>query len=167
MTRPTDDNDLEAMAVKFSHAAEASYFLSDGYYRRTAAMLRACKGRVRVKPGEIERSVWSAMKWATENNPGFDGVPEYTDRGNSFAETECRAAAARILAALEPAPDHAEWNAAIEAAMDACTKVIKSYDVMDETGTKYLPMKTQKAAKGMVSIAREDIGKLKKGQTND
>ena len=51
--------------------------------------------------------------------------------------------------------------------MDACTNVIKSYDVMDETGTKYLPMKTQKAAKGMVSIAREDIGKLKKGQTNE
>jgi hypothetical protein len=53
-----------------------------------------------VKPGEIERAVWSAMIWAASNNQGFEGVPEYTDRGNSFAETEARRAAARILAAL-------------------------------------------------------------------
>ena len=59
--------------------------------------------RVTVKPGEIERAVWSAMIWAASNNAGFNGVPEYTDRGNSFAEDEARRAAARILAALLPA----------------------------------------------------------------
>ena len=53
-----------------------------------------------VKPGEIERIVWSAMVWAREN-PGPDEVPEYTDRGNSFAEGECRAAVRRILEALQ------------------------------------------------------------------
>lgn len=54
-----------------------------------------------VKPGQIERAIWSAMMWAAENNPGFNGVPEYTDGGNSFAEVECRAAAARVLAAID------------------------------------------------------------------
>jgi len=56
---------------------------------------------VTVKPGVIERAVWSAMIWAASNNAGFEGVPEYTDRGNSFAEDEARHAAARILSALE------------------------------------------------------------------
>jgi hypothetical protein len=54
------------------------------------------------KPGEIERAVWSAMIWAAANNPGFDGCPEYTDRGNSFAEDEARRTANRIRAL--PAP---------------------------------------------------------------
>ncbi len=62
---------------------------------------------VRAKPGEIERAVWSAMIWAASNNPGFDELPEYTDGGNSFAEDEARAAARRIIAAID-APDVAE-----------------------------------------------------------
>lgn len=59
---------------------------------------------VTVKPGEIERAVWSAMIWAAANNPGFNGLPEYTDGGNSFAEDEARAASARIRASLDVAP---------------------------------------------------------------
>ena len=42
--KPTDD-ELEAQAMKFSQAAELSCFLSNDEYRRTAAMLRTCKGR--------------------------------------------------------------------------------------------------------------------------
>jgi hypothetical protein len=49
---------------------------------------------------------------------------------------------------------------AIEACADKCTDVIRNYDVMDATGEKYAPLKTQKAAKGMVSVAREDIRAL-------
>lgn len=77
-----------------------------GYAAGQAAALRSAPpvgARVTVKPGEIERAVWSAMIWAASNNAGFNGVPEYTDRGNSFAEDEARRAAARILAALLPA----------------------------------------------------------------
>lgn len=47
-----------------------------------------------------------------------------------------------------------------EAAIEACSNVIKNYDVMDASGTKYLPLKTQKAAKGLVAIAREDISAI-------
>lgn len=57
-----------------------------------------------VKPGQIERCIWSAMIWAASNNAGFEGVPEYTDHGNSFAENEARATAARILSALDMQP---------------------------------------------------------------
>lgn len=52
------------------------------------------------KPGALERIVWSAMVWARDNPGGPDAAPEYTDRGNSFAETECRATVQRILRAL-------------------------------------------------------------------
>ena len=88
------------------------------------------------------------------------------DKGDPFGGVMQKTAAMLRACKTGDAPDHAEWDAAIEAAANACTNVIKSYEVMDATGTKYLPMKTQKAAKGMVSIAREDIRQLKKGQTN-
>jgi len=50
--------------------------------------------------------------------------------------------------------------AALEAAAETCTTIIRDYDVMDSTGTKHLPVKTQTAAKGMVSLARQDIRAL-------
>jgi len=64
--------------------------------------------------GQIERAVWSAMMWAADNNPGFDGVPEYTDHGNSFAEVECRRAVARIRAAALALPEIAVLVKALE-----------------------------------------------------
>ena len=51
-------------------------------------------------------------------------------------------------------------RAALEAAAETCTTIIRDYDVMDSTGTKHLPVKTQTAAKGMVSLARQDIRAL-------
>ena len=84
-------------------------------YRKAIRALPAVQ--VAVKPGEIERAVWSAMMWAADNNPGFNGVPEYTDRGNSFAEDEARRAAARIRSALTS--DLASVRAAYVAESDA------------------------------------------------
>ena len=69
--------------------------------------------QVTVKPGEIERAVWSAMSWAADNNPGFNGVPEYTDCGNSFAETECRRAAVAEMI-----------RQAVEKEREACAKLV-------------------------------------------
>jgi peptide subunit release factor 1 (eRF1) len=42
-------------------------------------------------------------------------------------------------------------------AVEICTYVIKNYDVMKPCGTVYESLKVQKAAKGMVSLARQDI----------
>ena len=81
-----------------------------------------------VKPGEIERAVWSAMIWAADYES--NGVPEYTDCGNSFAETECRRAAARIRSALTtaPTPDAVKVAALVEAAcglLEACSAIFR------------------------------------------
>lgn len=81
--------------------------LAFGYGRAIDAIRAIPAAKFAVKPGEIERAVWSAMMWAADNNPGFNGVPEYTDGGNSFAEGEARRAVARIRSALtaQPSPD--------------------------------------------------------------
>ena len=52
------------------------------------------------------------------------------------------------------------WQMGLDAAAKACTTIIRDYDIMDSKGTKYLPLKTQKAAKSMVSLARQDIRDL-------
>ena len=55
------------------------------------------------------------------------------------------------------ATPHLEALAMRTAAAEACTDIIKKYDVMKPDGVTYEPMRVQRAAKGMVSIAREDI----------
>jgi hypothetical protein len=87
------------------------------YIRADAAQFAA--PAVKVTPGQIERAVWSAMIWAASNNPGFDGLPEYTDIGNSHAEVEARRAAARILSTMEAVPVAEVWRRAMEAAAQA------------------------------------------------
>ena len=88
------DRDTAIAAMK---DADLAFF---GYGRAVDAIRALPAVEVGVKPGEIERAVWSAMMWAADNNPAFNGVPEYTDRGNSFAEVEARRAASRIRSAL-------------------------------------------------------------------
>ena len=45
----------------------------------------------------------------------------------------------------------------VRAAAEACTNVMKSYDVLKADGKTYEPMRVQKAAKSMVGLTREDI----------
>lgn len=54
----------------------------------------------------------------------------------------------------------AEVAAAYERAAEVCTNIIKNYDCMKADGKTYQPMWVQKVAKGMVSIARQDIRAL-------
>ena len=152
--KPTDE-ELEAMAVR----------LECDHWFDAAAMLRACKGRVRVKPlewgegaddGIFADRVWSADAYLIErrNNVdnAFDLHCDFWDGHNArrYPTLEAAKAAAqadyeaRILAALDP--DHAQWDAAIEAA----AKVAQSY------GCCHVPQE----------IA-EEIRALKKGQTNE
>jgi hypothetical protein len=66
---------------------------------------------------------------------------------------------------LTPADAKAAYDKAIadaerrgmERAAEICTGIIKNYNVMKPDGTTYESLKVQKAAKGMVSLAREDI----------
>ena len=113
VNRPTDD-ELEEAAVNFSQAADLSCFLSNDEYRRTAAMLRACKGRV-GRFSEVDRSALILTAACAKHSKACDGG--YSLVGGAAAT----AAVDAILAALDPAPDHAEWNAAIEAAVEIAT----------------------------------------------
>ena len=93
MTHPTDD-ELEAMAVRLEDGrvcSPAQNSCRNGYLLlEAAAMLRACKGR-------DDRSIC-----------------DYCDETDPEIQAACFAKQCGI--ALEPAPDHSEWNAAIEAA---------------------------------------------------
>ena len=79
---------------------------------------------------KIARAMWNSRNvsdWADVTNTGLISIY------HNLADA--------AIAALEPAPDHAEWNAAIEAAIGKARQV------------------------GFLSI--EDLQALKKGQTND
>ena len=132
--KPTDE-ELEAGAIE---AERRFHWTGDPHYSKTAAMMRACKGRVRVKP--LEWTQWG-NEWDANSpigtftvkidghsgfylfNPNGDKATEFWDDVQDRSTPDhCMAQAfkivkSRILAALEPAPDHAEWDAAIEAAI--------------------------------------------------
>jgi len=44
--------------------------------------------------------------------------------------------------------------------IEVCTRIIKDYDVMKPDGVTYEPARVQSAAKGMVSLVRQDIRAL-------
>ena len=169
--KPTD-KELEARAEWLDAACgcnlEGSPCMSEEACRmdaETAAMLRACKGRARVKVLEWRKSE-RGFRW--EETACGSYVIFYKSEGSAtlshgattvtVAEydgdnmgVKCKAAAqadyeARILSALEPAPDNEQWNAAIEAA----AKVADQMPNLDHP-----------------SEAIAAIRALKKGQTDD
>ena len=156
MNRPTDD-ELEAMAARLDKGDPFG-----GVMQRAAAMLRACKGRGRVKPLEWEQARDGAG-WHPQLTIAYCPVFDkrfYAEHPEKQARIDA-AREARILAALEPAPDHAEWNAAIEAAANvaqsADTPVFKDGWTSGQDAA---------AISAMQSIAAA-IRQLKKGQTDD
>ena len=156
MSRPTDD-ELEAVAVRLDHARltmtnddrsrqgtdkRARFINRLDAMTDAAAMLRACKGRVRVKPlvweyhpaGKIAAPptghayiIDTRMKGRCYSVKGFNPKREFDslDEAKAAAQADYEA---RILAALEPAPDHSDWNAALEAA----AKVANHYQCSDK-----------------------------------
>ena len=164
MTRPTDD-ELEAMAARLDHGFD-TLSEAEGVMDDAAAMLRACKGRVRVKPLEWEYHpagtiaapptghayiIDTRMKGRYYSVKGFNPQRQFDslDEAKAAAQADYEA---RILSALDPAPDRAEWNAAIEAAA-------KEIDC----GCDGSCMSPHVCPKEDV----ESIRALKKGQTND
>ena len=101
-----------------------------------AAMLRACKGRV----------------------PTRRRLAQIIQGESGHADGWALARADDVLAALEPVPDHAEWNAALEAAAKKC----ETHGVLG--GPVENPYAEWKAhADNLAAVIRA----LKKGQTND
>ena len=143
MTHPTDEELIARAKQVIEGNDKPTVILSRD---EAAAMLRACKGRVRVKALEwLDRNNKERpVRFITNSKCGFYQITEWLDGSGHvmcfltpFARPQrvwdaptcaggagpLKAAAqadyeARILSALEPAPDHAEWNAAIDAAAD-------------------------------------------------
>ena len=156
MAHPTDE-EREALVARLEDGrvcSPAQNSCRNGYLMlEAAAMLRACKGRVRVKPAEVEfrvEKVGRKFPWLKSSGKTFiegrvSGLSAHvTVPDEQVKEVKLRLTAdlqraheARILSALEPAPDHAEWDAAIEAAIGRARRI------------------------GMLSI--EDLQTLKKG----
>ena len=146
MTHPTDD-ELEAMAVRLEDGrvcSPAQNSCRNGYWMlEAAAMLRACKGRA-VKPlprGDGEGGWTLPVELLAEIRDEVY-ANEWDAPCAEIIEIIALSTEARILSALERAPDHSEWNAAIEAAVD-------KLNIYGDLG-------------GM-----EIVLSLKKGQTND
>ena len=171
---PTDD-ELEAMAKMLAFVANRTGMTVEKCEQITddaAAMLRACKGRVRVKALE-----WVECKDGTLHDPhcqyeletdgGMWRVTKAVTGGGSYvADCDTLAAAkaaaqadykARILAALDPAPDNSDWNAAIEAVGRLRGRDVQKRDAED-VGEAY---------DLAIDEAQDAIRALKKGQTDD
>ena len=142
MTRPTDD-ELERVAKDCTTAAQVmretgTFETGQSILDESAAMLRAMKGRVRVKPYKRHGSMYDYRIYDVHQGNKYGICSAFLERdqwGSRVQVAKCvppeaaKAAVqadyeARILAALEPAPDHSDWNAAIEAAADACMSAI-------------------------------------------
>jgi len=134
MERPTDD-ELEAMAVRWDEARklyeDAGVFGKNGadLCRASAAMLRACKGRVRVKP-----LVWEQARdgagWHPQLTIAYCPVFDkrfYAEHPEKQARIDT-AREARILSALEPA----ERDALKAELADAVEVLRKSTIAIDE-----------------------------------
>jgi len=161
MTHPTDD-ELEAMAAKLDRNGP-SHVDADIWMSEAAAMLRACKGRVRVKPLEWEQARDGAG-WHPQLTIAYCPVFEkryYAEHPEKQAKIDA-SREARILAALEPAPDHPEWDAAIEAAAKACEGFTKSHHIAQDIKSGIFP-----SASHLPDAISAAIRTLKKGQTND
>jgi len=122
MTHPTDDK-LEAMAVKIwrEHVAICQMIGVDPETTVTpaikaAAMLRECKGR---DAAAFETGMDTALKCIASLGYGKNhDVDEGHEDAYRAVETYLKDWKTHRPASLEPAPDHAEWNAAIEASID-------------------------------------------------
>ena len=161
MTRPTDD-ELEAMAQYWDVQAKKAYpldaMIADEKLGKTATMLRACKGRVRVKALDLSNLLKHAFMSGRESVSG-PNRHKSTGAWTEYDPQKC-AAYVRILAALEPAPDQGEWNVAIEAAA-------KVADVKPRKGGKPLSGPHHQGVRDGRAEAARLIRALKKGQTND
>ena len=128
-----------------------------------------------ITPKVVDAAVWALLGYSKPphaSNANFPDVDWNIQRtwhlSDARKQVTLALKAASDIFATEQAAEVARLrNAlttcraeAIQEAADACTNVIKKYDVMKPDGKTYESLKMQKAAKGMVSLARRDIEAL-------
>ena len=145
MTHPTDD-ELEAMAARLYSDGDAEPV--HPLFYDAAAMLRACKGRQSLP--RMTPATGEDIHEMRENGRS-DPLWQHGDMHLMWVN-EGDIANATFLAALDPAPDHSEWDAAIEAAA-------KEIDCGCDGSCMYPHVCPKEDV--------ESIRALKKGQAND
>jgi hypothetical protein len=128
-------------------------FNRDG--KEAASTLRALSARLAELEAERDSAVRGRNDWRDDYKALSSAIVGDTGLSAMTVATQARLYRPRAEAA-EAAIATARANALREAA-EVCTRIIKDYDVMKADGVTYEPIKVQKAAKGMVSLARQDI----------
>ena len=108
--KPTDD-ELEAMASGVLAQTSWGVPLDTEFAQKTAAMLRACKGRVKRLPRGDGEGGWTLDMALLAEIRDEVYANEWDAPCAEVIEIIALSVERRILAALEPAPDHAEWDA--------------------------------------------------------
>jgi len=135
MTHPTDD-ELETEAVRLEDGrvcSPAQNSCRNGYLMlEAAAMLRACKGRVKRLPRTDGEGGWTLPVELLAEIRDEVYANEWDAPCAEVIEIIALSVETRILAALDPAPDHAEWDAALTAARNACVNLRNSDELEND-----------------------------------
>ena len=155
MTHPTDE-ELEAMAKYHEWLRGDS---------QTATMLLACKGRVNRLPRTDGEGGWTLPVELLAEIRDEVYASEWDAPCAEIIEIIALSAEARILSALEPAPDHAEWEAAIDAAAQICEAEAKYRlkQIEDTATTDRDQILRWTAGKVQTEVLAKKIRALKKG----
>ena len=148
------DDELEAMAARLDHGFD-TLSEAEGAMEDAAAMLRACKGRVKRLPRTDGEGGWTLPVELLAEIRDEVYAKKWDAPCAEVIEIIALSTEARILAALDADPDHGEWNAAIEAA----AKVVEVCDWGHHWNLdgEYVDP----------SDLSDAIRAIKKGQTND
>ena len=156
MTRPTDD-ELEAMAARLYSDGDSEPV--HPLFYGAAAMLRACKGRVKRLPRGDGEGGWTLSTTLLAEIRDEVYANEWDAPCAEVIEVIALSVEHRILAAIDPAPDQGEWDAAIEAAVAVAER--RSTDGLSDDHPY------NEGWKRCATITAAAIRALKKGQTND
>ena len=157
MTHPNDDELIERATQVIEGNDKRTVILSRD---EAAALLRACKGRVRGLPRSDGDGGWTLPMDLLQDldrevrSDGWDGCTA------EVTEIIALSVERRILSALEPAPDHEQWNAAIEAAK-AVVRLVKEDCFAPMTRTR------EEAFSAACEEVGRQIDKLKKGPDHE
>ena len=165
MTHPTDD-ELEAMAARLEDGrvcSPAQNSCRNGYLMlEAAAMLRACKGRVKRLPRTDGEGGWTLPVELLAEIRDEVYANEWDAPCAEVIEIIAISTETRILAALEPAPDHAEWDAAIEAAANASDDYAALCRENREAGADWISLSQEShdPRVGLSAADREELDRL-------
>ena len=149
---------------------------ADQLIRDMAAMLRACKsGDAACGDWLVDESEHGTLIYRLKEDGWRKGVPVMVNdvtiriENSNRSDNDLHPITARILAALDPAPDHAEWNAALEDAAKVCEEEAqyKAKQIEDTATTDRDQILRWTAGKVQAKSLAKKIREREKGPRHD